>query len=428
MINPSACAALGAGHPTPTVSQTLRPAAAAAAAAANAGRRTWPLLALALGTFSIGTSEFASMGLMQLFASTLNLDLASATHAIEAYALGVVVGGPAVTILSATLNRRQLLLALMVLFVLGNLLSAVAGSLGSFALARFLSGIPQGAYFGAGAVVASHLVGPGQRGRAFAIVMTGLTVATIIGSPMATWLGQAVGWRNAYLAVSALGVLSLLALWTGVPQTSALDGGPVRQELQALRRPAVWAMVAVASLGVASIFAVYAFIGPLVTDAARLHERWTPAALALFGVGMTAGNTLGGWLADRHPSRGLLVGFGSALAALALLAWGGDNAGLLMGGLFAVGATMMVAIPTNQVRLTAAAPDAPTLMGAMNLAALNVANALGAWAGGLAISQGFGLRSVAWAGFVLTLSGLLVFLRVLRQPAIERGARKLYPL
>ena len=384
-------------------------------------RKNLTLLALALGTFSIGTSEFASMGLLQQFSAGLSLDLAEATHAIEAYALGVVLGGPAVTILAARLNRRQLLLALMTVFVLGNVLSAVAAGLGSFMLARFISGIPQGAYFGAGAVVASYIVGPGQGGRAFATVMAGLTVATIFGSPLATLMGQTLGWRNAYMAVAALGLLSLLALWAWVPRTRALNGGPVLQELRALNRPAVWAMVAVAALGVASIFAVYTFIGPFVTDGAKLGERWTPVALGLFGVGMTAGNALGGWLADRHPSRGLVAGFGAALVALALLATGGQNAGVLMAGLFAVGATMMMAIPAIQVRLTQAAPNAPTLMGAMNLAALNVANALGAWAGGQAIAQGHGLLSAVWAGFGLTLAGLVVFLWVLRES--QRPAR-----
>jgi DHA1 family inner membrane transport protein len=220
--------------------------------------------------------------------------------------------------------------------------------------------------------VASYIVGPGQGGRAFAMVMAGLTIATIVGSPLATLMGQTLGWRSAYLAVAAVGLLSLLALWAWVPRSAALDGGPVLQELRALNRPAVWAMVAVAALSVASIFAVYTFIGPFVTEGAMLGERWIPIALALFGVGMTAGNVLGGLLADRHPSRGLVAGFGSALLALALLAMGGQNAVVLMAGLFAVGATMMVAIPTIQVRLTRAAPDAPMLMGAMNLAALNV--------------------------------------------------------
>lgn len=391
-------------------------------------RKPLTLLALALGTFCIGTSEFASMGILQLFAASLNLDISTATHAIEAYAFGVVLGGPAVTILAAKLNRKSLLLALMAIFVLGNVLSAVATGLGSFAFGRFVSGIPQGAYFGAGAVVASYIVGPSQGGRAFALVMTGLTVATIVGSPLATLLGQTLGWRNSYLAVSALGVLSLLALWIWVPRSSALDGGPVLKELRALNRASVWAMVAVAAVGVASIFAVYTFIGPLVTDGAGQSSHWIPIALGLFGVGMAAGNVIGGWLADRHPSQGLMTGFGSALIALALLAIGGENTWILMVGLFAVGATMMIAIPTIQVRLTRAAPDAPTLMGAMNLAALNVANAIGAWAGSQAIAHGYGLLSAVWAGFALTLIGLVLFLLVSRKPFDGSRARELSPL
>lgn len=389
--------------------------------ARQAGRRTLTLLALALGTFAIGTSEFASMGILQLFAASLGLDVPTATHAIEAYAFGVVLGGPAVTILAAKLNRKDLLLGLMAIFVLGNVLSAVATGLGMFTLARFVSGIPQGAYFGAGAVVASYIVGPGQGGRAFALVMTGLTVATIVGSPLATLLGQNLGWRNAYLAVSALGVLSFLALWVWVPRSGALDGGPVLQELRSLNRPAVWAMVAVAALGVASIFAVYTFIGHFVTDEASLAEAWIPVALGLFGIGMTAGNVVGGWMADRHPSKGVIAGFGSALLALALLAVGGGNAWVLMAGLTLVGGTMMVAIPTIQVRLTRAAPDAPTLMGAMNLAALNVANAVGAWAGGQTIALGHGLLSAVWAGFALTLAGLALFIVVSRQRSVAAG-------
>ncbi|MGJ7506313.1 MFS transporter [Variovorax sp. GT1P44] len=385
-------------------------------------RRTLTLLALALGTFCIGTSEFASMGILQLFAASLNLDIPTATHAIEAYAVGVVLGGPAVTILAAKLNRKDLLLALMAIFVLGNVLSAVATGLGMFTLARFVSGVPQGAYFGAGAVVASYIVGPGQGGRAFALVMTGLTVATIVGSPLATLLGQNLGWRNAYLAVSALGVVAFLALWAWVPRSAALNGGPVLQELRSLNRPAVWAMVAVAALGVASIFAVYTFIGHFVTDEASLPDAWIPIALGLFGVGMTAGNVVGGWMADRHPSLGVIAGFGSALVALALLALGGGNPWILMVGLMLVGGTMMIAIPTIQVRLTRAAPDAPTLMGAMNLAALNVANAIGAWAGGQTIAHGNGLLSAVWAGFGLTLAGLGLFLFVARNRSGSHSA------
>ncbi|RCW81270.1 MFS transporter [Phyllobacterium bourgognense] len=372
-------------------------------------KRGLTLFALALGSFCIGTSEFASMGILQLFSASLGIDIPTATNAITAYAFGVVIGAPLVTLAAARLNRRTLLLCLMGLFILGNVLSAVATDLGTFAFARFISGMPQGAYFGAGAVVASYIVGPGHAGKAFALVMSGLTIATIIGSPLATFLGQSLGWRNTYFSVAAVAGLALIALWTWVPRTQALQGGPVAQELASLRRPAVWAMMLVAALGVASIFAVYTFIGPFVTDVATLDQTWIPAALALFGLGMTAGNLIGGRLADSYPARGLVVGYGSALIVLSVLAAGGGNVRILMPALFGVGLTMMVAIPTIQVRLTRVAPEAPTLMGAINLAALNVANAIGAWAGSLTIAAGYGLLSAVWAGFGLTLLGLLVF-------------------
>lgn len=368
--------------------------------------RALTLFALALGSFCIGTSEFASMGIIQLFSASLGIGLASATHAITAYAFGVVLGAPLVTLAAARLNRRSLLLGLMALLVLGNLLSALAQDLGLLVLARFVSGLPQGAYFGAGAMVASYVFGPGRGGQAFALVMTGLTIATILGAPLATVLGQALGWRSTYLAVAGAALLALLALWLWVPRSEALRGGPLLQELAALRRPAVWGVMLVAATGVSSIFAVYTFIGPLVTDAARLAPGWIPPALALFGLGMTAGNLLGGRLADSQPGRGLVIGFGGALVVLVLLGLGGTRPAVLLPALFGVGATMMIAIPPIQVRLTSLAPQAPTLMGAMNLAALNVSNALGAWAGGLALGLGFGLLAAAWAGFLLTALGL----------------------
>ncbi|MBX5087641.1 MFS transporter [Rhizobium lentis] len=372
-------------------------------------RRGLTLFALALGSFCIGTSEFASMGVLQLFAESLDISIPVATNAITAYAFGVVIGAPLVTLAAARFNRKTLLLALLCIFIVGNVLSAIAVNLGMFAFARFVSGMPQGAYFGAGAVVASYIVGPGHGGKAFALVMTGLTVATIIGSPVATFLGQNLGWRNTYFAVAGVGFLALLALSVWVPRTDALNGGPIAQELSSLRRASVWNMMLVAALGIASIFAVYTFIGPFVTDIAGIDQAWIPPALALFGIGMTLGNLIGGRLADSHPSRGLIIGFGGALIVLAFLASFGGNVVLLMTGLFGVGTTMMIAIPTIQVRLTSFAPEAPTLMGAMNLAALNVANAIGAWAGGAAIAAGFGLLSAVWAGFALTFLGLIVF-------------------
>lgn len=381
------------------------------------GRCRLTLLSLALGSFCIGTSEFASMGILQLFSESLGISIPTATNAVTAYAFGVVIGAPLVTLAAARLNRRTLLLMLMAQFVLGNILSALAANLEMFVLARFISGMPQGAYFGAGAVVATYVYGPGHTGKAFALVMMGLTVATIVGSPLATFLGQTIGWRNTYFAVSGLGALSFLALMAFVPKTHALNGSSVIQELSALRKGAVWMTMLVAALGVASIFAIYTFVGPLITDVAMLEAGWIPIALTVFGLGMTAGNFLGGRLADTYPARGLLLGFGVAVVVLAALATFGFKLPVLFAGFFLVGATMFTAIPTIQVRLTKFAPEAPTLVGAMNLAALNLSNAIGAWSGGFAIASGFGILSSAWAGFCLTLTGLVIFTMTLtRRP------------
>lgn len=374
-----------------------------------AGGRRMALFALALGTLCIGTTEFASMGMIQLFSADLGIGVPAATHAITAYAVGVVIGAPALTLLAARFNRRILLLGLICIFIAGNVLSAFAGNLELFIAARFVTGLPQGAYFGAGAVVASHVVGAGHAGRAFAIVMAGLTVATIFGSPLATYLGQTIGWRQTYLCIGALGGASLLSLWALVPRAAVLDGAPVMHELRALAKPRVWVMMAVAALGISSIFAVYTFIGPFVTDLLLLPPQTIPLALGLFGIGMMLGNLYGGRLADRYPDRGIVAGYASTLAILVAVGLFGRLDWVLFAGLFGVGAAMMAAIPTIQVRLVGLAPDAPTLMGALNLASLNVANALGAWAGGVTIGAGLGLLSTVWAGFVLTGAGLLLF-------------------
>ncbi len=371
--------------------------------------RMLALFALALGSFCIGTSEFASMGIIQLFSASLGIDVPQATSAVTAYALGVVVGAPLVTLAAARLNRRTLILALMALFVVGNLLSAAATSLHLLVAARFISGLPQGAYFGAGAMVASYILGPGQSGKAFAIVMTGLTVATIIGSPMATFLGQHLGWRETYLAVAALSGLALLAIRQWLPRTEALNGTPVVQELSALRKGQVWAVLAVATTGIASLFAIYTFVGPIVTDAAKLAPAMIPVALAIFGIGMTVGNTAGGRLADQYPMRGIVLGFGVSLAALVVIGVAGQQPWLLFPALFVLGAGLMASIPTMQVRLTQVAPEAPSLVGAMTLAACNLGNALGAWGGSVTIDAGYGLLSAAWAGFALTITGLAIF-------------------
>ncbi|MEU2426484.1 MFS transporter [Streptomyces sp. NPDC013157] len=378
------------------------------------------LFALALGTFAIGTGEFGSNGIIQLFSSSLGVSLPVATYAITAYAFGVVIGSPAITLLAARVNRRSLLLGLMALFLAGNLLSALAPNIVLLVVFRFITGSVQGAYFGAGAVVAGYVYGPGKGGKAFATVMGGLTIATIAGAPLGTYIGQTAGWRATYWTVVALGVLAALALFAWVPRTDDLRGGSVARELGALRRPAVWLMVGVAALGISSIFAVYTFIGPFVTDAAGQDASLIPIALTVFGVGMTVGNYLGGRVADRFESRGIVCGYAGVLVLLVLIGLFGSNVALLLPALFGVGATMMFAIPTVQVRLTGFAPDAPTLMGALNLAALNLANSLGAIGGAFTLDAGWGTLSTVWAGFVLTSAGLILYTVAISQ--VSRAA------
>jgi len=367
------------------------------------------LLALALGTFAIGTGEFGSNGIIQLFSADLDVSIPVATHAITAYAFGVVIGSPAITLLAARVNRSALLLGLVALFLVGNGLSALAPDIAPLVVFRFIAGSVQGAFFGAGAVVAAYVYGPGRGGKAFATVMGGLTVATIVGSPLGTFIGQHAGWRVMYWTVVAVGLLAGAALVAWLPRTNDLRGTSVANELGALRRPSVWLMVTVAALGISSIFAVYTFIGPFVTDAARRNASLVPIALAVFGLGMAAGNYAGGRVADRYEHRGLIWGYGGVLALLVLIGVAGANLAVLLPCLFGVGATMMFAIPTIQVRLTRLAPDAPTLMGALNLAALNLANSLGAIGGAVTLDAGWGTLSTVWAGFVLTTAGLLLY-------------------
>ncbi|SDM29374.1 MFS transporter, DHA1 family, inner membrane transport protein [Nonomuraea maritima] len=379
------------------------------AAESSLGNPRPTLFALALGTFAIGTGEFGSNGIIQLFAADLDVSIPVATHAITAYAIGVVIGSPAITLLAARVNRRTLLLGLIVLFLVGNTLSALATNIELLVVFRFVAGSVQGAFFGAGAVVAAYTYGPGRGGKAFATVMGGLTVATIIGSPLGTFIGQNAGWRTMYWTVVAIGLLAGAALVTWLPRTDDLRGGSVANELSALRRLDVWLMSAVAALGISSIFAVYTFIAPFVTDAAMQDASLIPIALAVFGLGMAVGNHLGGRVADGYEHRGLIRGYGGVLALLVVIGVAGGNLWILLPCLFGVGATMMFAIPTIQVRLTGFAPDAPTLMGALNLAALNLANSLGAIGGAITLDAGWGTLSTVWAGFVLTSAGLLLY-------------------
>ncbi len=381
-------------------------------------RARLPLLALALGGFSIGTTEFTTMGLLPQIAGDLDVSIPTAGHVITAYALGVVVGAPLLTTAAARMDRRTLLLVLMAAFTVGNLLSALAPTAGWLVAARFAAGLPHGAFFGVGAAMGAHVAGPGRRGQAVATMMAGLTIANVVGVPLSTVLGQAFGWRVAFVAVGALGLATLAALWRFVPGLAVADGVSVRSEARTLRNARLWVVCAAGAIGFGGMFAVYSYVAPLLTDVTGLAETTVPLVLALFGVGMTAGTLLGGRLTDRSVPRTVLLGFGTTIVALVLVA---AVAQWVVPGVLAIvalGVTSQVLGLALQSWLMDLSPEAPSLGAALCHSALNVGNAAGAWAGGLVIAAGLGYLAPAWVGAGLTAAGLVVAVFVLpRRPA-----------
>ncbi|HEX7430113.1 MAG TPA: MFS transporter [Mycobacterium sp.] len=367
------------------------------------------VLALAVGSFAIGTTEFVAMGLLPDIAAGLGISEPTAGHVISAYALGVVIGAPLIAALTARIPRKTLLLGLMAVFTLGNLASVLAPTYGTLMAARFAAGLPHGAFFGAAALVAAHLMGPQNRAKAVAHVMCGLTVATVIGVPMASWLGQALGWRSAFALVVAVGLVTLAALWFWLPaRLRAMQSTSPLTELGALRRVQVWLALLVGMIGFGGMFAVYTYISTTMTDVAGLPRSLVPLALMVFGIGMVIGNLVGGRLADRSVVRALYLSMGTLGAVLAVFVFASHNPYTAMVVLFGIGASGSAVAPALQTRLMDVARDAQTLAAALNHSALNIGNATGAWVGGLVIAAGYGYTAPAAAGGVLAAAGILV--------------------
>jgi DHA1 family inner membrane transport protein len=364
------------------------------------------LLALAVGGFGIGTSEFASMGLLPDIARDMHATIPSAGYAITAYALGVVVGAPLLAILGARLRRKALLLSLMAALTAANLASALAGSFPLLVAARFASGLPHGAYFGIGAVVAASLVPAHRRARAVALMMTGLMVANVVGVPATTWLGQTFGWRSTYLTVVAVGLLTLVAIVLLVPDVTTEPGAGVRHELSALRRPQVWLTLLICAVGFGGLFAVYSYVTPTLTQVAGYRPAGVPIVLALLGLGMTCGNFVGGRLADWSVTR--TIAGGLLAAVVVLLSFTAAAHAMIPAAvtLFLVGFAAVAAGPAVMSRLLDVSGDGQALGSALYHSAFNVANALGAWLGGLAIAAGFGYTAPAAVGAGLAVAGL----------------------
>ncbi|WP_219995767.1 MFS transporter [Schumannella sp. 10F1B-5-1] len=374
------------------------------------------LLALALGGFGIGATEFVAMGVLpeigaellpELTRSAPEEAIARAGIMISAYALGVVVGAPTIAALSAKLPRRGLLLGLAIAFTIGTVLSAVAPTFETVVAARFIAGLPHGAYFGVASLVAGELMGPGKRGRGVAFVLSGLTIANVIGVPSITFLGQQYGWRVAYLVVAGIFALTALAIGLLVPAHPGDPTATLRRELGVFGRGQIWLTLAAGAIGFAGFFAVYSYVAKLTTEVAGLGTGIVPFALATLGIGMTAGNVVGGRLADRGAMRAVLIllpTMAVACAAVALLSvW---PVGMFI-GLFLVGAVCGGVGPAVQTRLMDVAGEAQTLAAALNHSALNIGNSMGAAVGGATIAAGLGYTSPAWVGAIVAAAGMI---------------------
>lgn len=366
------------------------------------------IFALAIGSFGIGTGEFAIMGLLPNLAGDMAISEPEAGHVISAYALGVVVGAPLFAILFAKAARKPLMLWLMGLFALGNFGSAIAPDYWSLIGMRFVAGLPHGAYFGIAALIAASMVDVGYRARAVGRVMLGLTIATLIGMPLATWLGQGMGWRPTFAGVGLVGVLALAMIVRFVPQIHAIEGASPLKELGALKRPQVWLTLGIAAVGCGGMFSVFTYVVPLLTEVAHIPLVWVPLVLALFGVGMTLGNIVGAAMADRAlmPTIGGMLVFN--IISLAAIPWTAQFWPTAALSVLLVGFT--VAIGTAlQTRLMDVAADGQTLAATLNHAAFNIGNALGALFGGMSIAAGFGWASTGPVGAILAVGGLLLF-------------------
>ncbi|MGO4258462.1 MFS transporter [Marmoricola sp. RAF53] len=388
---------------------------AGAAAPVDPRRAALAIVALALGGFAIGTTEFVTMGLLPEIAHGIGASIPTTGHVITAYALGVVVGAPVIVALGARLPRRGLAVGLVLALGLGNAVTALAQGYDQLMVARFIAGIPHGAYFGVASLIAASLVPAERKGRAVSGVMLGLSVATVIGVPASTWLGQGLGWRSAYWLVLGITVVTAVGLLCFVPGTPGDPTATVRRELRALKRPQVLFAITAGMIGFGGIFAMYSYVAPLVTDVADLGRSAIPWFLLAFGIGSVLGAWLAGRLADWDVERSVVGGFVATAVVLLLVA---SLAGLpaalwvLVGVTGVLGSVLAINL---QLRLMHAAGDAQMLGAALNHSALNVANGLGAWLGSVVIAAGHGYRAPSLVGAGLAVAGLVVFVLGLAQ-------------
>ena len=377
------------------------------------------VLALAVGGFAIGTTEFVTMGLLPQISDGVGVSISQAGHVISAYALGVVIGAPVLAFFGAKWPRRGLLVVLMAAYAVFNALSAVASSFEMLVVARFLDGLPHGGYFGVASLVAASLVSPERRGRAMALVLLGLPVANVVGVPAATVLGQHLGWRASYWLVSGLAVLTMVLVMAFVPACPGNPEATGRRELSAFGKPQVWLTMVAGAVGFGGMFALFSYIAPIVTEVSGLPASTIPVFLLTLGVGMVVGNWAAGLLVDRSVL-GSLLGSTIGLGIVLLVFWAVAPYGwMALPAAFAVTFVGSVLALSMMVRLIDVAGHAETLGAAMSHSSLNVGNALGAWLGGLVIAWGFGFRAPIVVGVGLALAGFVVVLASARSQARE---------
>ncbi|ACZ88364.1 MFS transporter [Streptosporangium roseum] len=364
------------------------------------------LLALAIGAFGIGTTEFVIAGLLPEVARDFGVSIPTAGYLISGYALGVAVGAAPMTVLGTRMRRKHLLLALMVIFILGNVLSALAPTYGLMMTGRIVASFTHGAFFGVGAILAGDLVAPGRRASAIALMFTGLTLANVLGVPMGTFIGQAFGWRVTFWVVAGLGVVGLLSIAALVPVQPRPASTDIGAELAVFRSPQVWLAIGMTVLGFGGVFASFTYIAPMMTEVAGFSEGAVSWLLVLFGIGLVIGNLLGGRLADRAlmPSLyALLAGLALVLAVFTFTSHARIPAAITV---FLLGAFGFATVPPLQKRVLDNAAAAPTLASAVNIGAFNLGNALAAWLGGLVITAGLGYTAPNWVGALLAAAAL----------------------
>ncbi|MCX4529651.1 MFS transporter [Streptomyces sp. NBC_01551] len=368
------------------------------------------LLALAIGAFGIGTTEFVIMGLLPEVAADYGVSIPTAGFLVTGYALGVVLGAPLMTVLGTRVPRKRMLMLLMGLFIAGNVLSALAPAFEVMLAGRVVASLAHGAFFGIGSVVAAGLVAPEKKAGAIAMMFTGLTVANVVGVPLGTLVGQNAGWRVTFLIVAALGVLGLLGIAKLVPELPRPEGVRIRHELAAFRNVQVLLAMAMTVLGFGGVFAAITYITPMMTDVAGFADTSVTWLLVLFGLGMVAGNLIGGRFADRALMPMLYVSLGALAVVLAVFTVTAHTKAGAAATVVLIGALGFATVPPLQKRVLDQAAGAPTLASAVNIGAFNLGNALAAWLGGLVIAAGLGWTAPNWVGAALAGSALVLAL------------------